>query len=289
MDVQKLPCYHVHHNEQLALKKTSSIHVNQCFVFFLTWFKSISQPTCLESGLENVGWDGDGPVEDPGHPASKQNAGNAELAVAASGTDATGSERQSARSNRWEAARRHLPFPWRSEEVLQPLVGGEVHSTGRHVWGPNTECGTKWTKRRITASVIRQLFLIIFKCCFWERWNEFFGMLFVSLQSHQSIAGRQDSFTSSQRLTNEAAYQKKRSRERPTRTSHLAPQQNWRRQSTTYVQQSALHLPAALSRHKTIKTLIYQLSINSLYWFLINSSNCSDVRSQTFWNLFSRT
>lgn len=56
---------------------------------FFHW-ASPRQPTCLESGLENVGWDGDGPVEDSGHPASKQDAGNAELVVAAGGTDATG-------------------------------------------------------------------------------------------------------------------------------------------------------------------------------------------------------
>lgn len=45
-------------------------------------------PTCLESGLEDVWWNGDGPVEDSGHPASKQDAGNAEFVVAAGGTEA---------------------------------------------------------------------------------------------------------------------------------------------------------------------------------------------------------
>lgn len=41
------------------------------------------QQTCLETGLEHIRWDGDSPVEDPGHPPSKQDAGNAELIVAA--------------------------------------------------------------------------------------------------------------------------------------------------------------------------------------------------------------
>lgn len=47
----------------------------------------------MEAGLEDVGWDGDGPVEDSGHAAGKQDAGNAELVVAVGGTKMTGSER----------------------------------------------------------------------------------------------------------------------------------------------------------------------------------------------------
>lgn len=47
----------------------------------------------MEPGLEDVGRDGDGPVEDSGHAAGKQDAGNAELAVAVGGAKASGSER----------------------------------------------------------------------------------------------------------------------------------------------------------------------------------------------------
>lgn len=53
---------------------------------FHAWTKEIlsrRRQTCLETGLEHIRWDGDGPVEDSGHPPSKQDAGNAELIVAA--------------------------------------------------------------------------------------------------------------------------------------------------------------------------------------------------------------
>lgn len=39
--------------------------------------------TCLETRLEHVSWNRNSPVKDPGHPSSKQHAGNAELTMAA--------------------------------------------------------------------------------------------------------------------------------------------------------------------------------------------------------------
>lgn len=47
------------------------------------YYKMSSTQTCLETRFKHVRWDGDGPVEDPSHPSSKQYAGNAELVVAA--------------------------------------------------------------------------------------------------------------------------------------------------------------------------------------------------------------
>lgn len=56
----------------------SSERTNTCI------FKCLfSTQTCLETRFKYVRWDGDSPVKDPGHPSSKQYAGNAELIVAA--------------------------------------------------------------------------------------------------------------------------------------------------------------------------------------------------------------
>ena len=38
--------------------------------------------TCLQSALDDISWDGDDPVEDPGHPAGEDRLGHGEFGLA---------------------------------------------------------------------------------------------------------------------------------------------------------------------------------------------------------------
>lgn len=89
----------------------------------------LKKKTCLEARLEDVGGDRNGPVEDPGHPSGEQNAGDAELVVAA--------ERRQLVFLPGELSvrkRKSSPFSCRCEEVLQPLVRHEVHAARWDIW-----------------------------------------------------------------------------------------------------------------------------------------------------------
>lgn len=97
------------------------------------YYKMSSTQTCLETRFKHVRWDGDGPVEDPSHPSGKQNAGNAELVVAAWVKQIIASE-DVLKPSRQTGKTKHKPFPLWSEKVFEPLVGHEVHPAGWNVW-----------------------------------------------------------------------------------------------------------------------------------------------------------